>query len=182
MPSDSALRAKLMRIHHDDEFAGHFGRDKTETLLKRKYYWPELAKDVAEYVATCEICQKNKARRHRPWGSAQALPMPSRAWQEITMDLISDLPPGLLGKEVVDAILVIVDWLRGSCQRDALAAWCLKLDIPEHFCCWCFITSSLTSTRLRRPTAAHLLSKLVTNQEPSPRIAHATQWPTLRPP
>ncbi|KYG40142.1 hypothetical protein M433DRAFT_9203 [Acidomyces richmondensis BFW] len=26
-----------MRIHYDDELAGHFGRDKTEALLRRKY-------------------------------------------------------------------------------------------------------------------------------------------------
>lgn len=109
VPEDSATRAELMRIHHDDELAGHFGRDKTETLLRRKYWWPTLAKDVAERVSSCAICQTMKSRRHRPYGEAQALPMPSRAWQEITMDLITDLPPGKLGEEVVDAILVIVD-------------------------------------------------------------------------
>ena len=109
VPNDSAVRAELMRIHHDDELAGHFGRDKTEALLRRKYFWPELAKEVAEYVKTCSVCQTMKARHHRPYGEAQALPMPSRAWEEITMDFITDLPPGKLGDCVYDAILVIVD-------------------------------------------------------------------------
>ena len=79
VPNDSAVRAELMRIHHDDELAGHFGRDKTEALLRRKYFWPELAKEVAEYVKTCSVCQKMKARHHRPYGEAQALPMLGRA-------------------------------------------------------------------------------------------------------
>lgn len=109
VPGDSATRAELMRIHHDDALAGHFGRDKTEALLRRKYWWPSLAKDVAERVATCQTCQLMKPRRHRPWGEAQALSMPERAWQEITMDFITDLPPGKLYGRVVDAILVIVD-------------------------------------------------------------------------
>ena len=98
-----------MRLHHDDELAGHFGRDKTETLLRRKYWWPTLSKDVGEYVGSCNVCQTMKPRRHRAYGEAQALPMPSRPWAEITMDFITDMPPGRYGNEVVDSILVVVD-------------------------------------------------------------------------
>jgi len=109
VPGDVALHARLMRIHHDDELAGHFGRDKTEALLKRKYWWPTLPKDVAEYVGSCQTCQYMKPRRHRPYGEAQALRMPNRAWEEITMDFITDLPPCRVRGQRVDSILVIVD-------------------------------------------------------------------------
>lgn len=111
VPADSATHAELMRIHHDDELAGHFGRDKTEALLRRKYWWPSLSKEVAEYVATCQVCQKMKARRHRPYGEAHELRMPDRPWQEISMDFITDLPPSKLpGRDdPVDSILVVVD-------------------------------------------------------------------------
>jgi transposase InsO family protein len=109
VPDDSATRAELMRVHHDDELAGHFGRNKTEELLRRKYYWPGLSEDVARRVASCSTCQIMKARRHRPYGDAQALRMPQRAWEEITLDFITDLPPSKLNSTVVDSILVIVD-------------------------------------------------------------------------
>nr|OQO05599.1 hypothetical protein B0A51_18108 [Rachicladosporium sp. CCFEE 5018] len=109
VPEDSAMRAELMRIHHDDELAGHFGRDKTEKLLRRKYWWPSLAKDVEERVATCSNCEYMKARRHRPYGDAQALRMPNRPWQELSMDMITDLPPSVHDGQKYDAILVIVD-------------------------------------------------------------------------
>ena len=109
VPSDGAVQAEIMRIHHDDPLAGHFGREKTELLIKRKYWWPGLSKDVEEYCSTCTICEVMKPRRHRPYGEAQALPMPGRAWQEITMDFITDLPPCKVGNEVMDAVLVIVD-------------------------------------------------------------------------
>lgn len=109
VPEDSAMRAELMRIHHDDQLAGHFGRDKTEALLSRKYWWPSLKKDVAERVASCGTCQVMKARHHRPYGEAQALSLPSRPWEEITLDFITDLPPGKLNGAVTDSILVIVD-------------------------------------------------------------------------
>jgi hypothetical protein len=53
---DSATRAQLMRVHHDDELAGHFGRNKTEQLLRRKYWWLMLTKDVAARVASYGTC------------------------------------------------------------------------------------------------------------------------------
>ena len=37
MLNDSALRAELIRVHHDNELVGHFGGDKTKALLRRKY-------------------------------------------------------------------------------------------------------------------------------------------------
>ena len=38
MLADSAVRAELIRLHYDDPLASYFGRDKTELLLKRKYW------------------------------------------------------------------------------------------------------------------------------------------------
>ena len=109
VPDDSATREQLMRVHHDDELAGHFGRNKTEELLRRKYYWPGLSEDVARRVASCGTCQVMKARRHRPYGDAQALRMPSRAWEEITLDFITNLPPSKPSDLVYDSILIIID-------------------------------------------------------------------------
>lgn len=131
VPNDSALRAQLMRIHHDDELAGHFGRDKTEALLRRKYWWPTLAKDTAEYVKTCSVCQVMKTRRHRLYGEAQALPMPNRPWQEITMDFITDLPPGNMKGQAVDAILVIVDRYSKMSRYIATTKRCTSVDLAN---------------------------------------------------
>lgn len=103
------MRAQLLRMHHDDPLAGHFGRDRTAALLRRKYWWPKLEKDVEVYCKTCYQCQRMKSKRHRPYGEAHALPFPDRPWQEITMDFITDLPPSRREGCVYDAILVIVD-------------------------------------------------------------------------
>ena len=109
IPGDKAVTAQVIRMHHDNPLAGHFGKAKTFELIARKYCWEGMRNDIDEYVKSCAVCQKTKTRRHRPYGELAALPCPDRAWQEISMDFITDLPPSKRNACVYDAILVIVD-------------------------------------------------------------------------
>ena len=111
VPQDTVVRKALLSEYHDAPTAGHMGVTKTLKLLKRCYYWDSLPRDVKDYVNTCAICQRTKARTHRPYGLLQALPVPSRPWQEISMDFVTGLPPAVdpLTRKVTDSILVIVD-------------------------------------------------------------------------
>jgi hypothetical protein len=46
VPAQKALTQELLYLYHDDQFAGHWGIEKTKELLEQKFYWPGLAKDV----------------------------------------------------------------------------------------------------------------------------------------
>ena len=111
LPKDPALIEELLRIHHDDPLGGHFGVGKTLELLKRKYSWPKMGRDVKNYVKSCQVCQRMVTKRHRPYGELQPLPQPSGPGEEISMDFITGLPPSLhpLNKRAYDSILVVVD-------------------------------------------------------------------------
>ena len=109
VPNDAAVRDELLKKHHDDPLAGHFGVTKTLELLQRKYYWNSMRNDVKTHIKTCDICQRLKSKRHRPYGDLNALPIPEGPWQEISMDFITDLPPSAKNECVYDAILVVVD-------------------------------------------------------------------------
>ena len=67
-----------------------------------------MKKDIAEYVARCDICQRIKAEHQRPAGLLQPLPIPVWKWDEISMDFIVGLPKTQKGN---DSIWVIVDRL-----------------------------------------------------------------------
>jgi hypothetical protein len=58
--------------------------------LKQKYWWYGMKKDVAAYVALCDIYQKVKAEYQRPAGLLQPLKVPKWKWEEIGMDLLWD--------------------------------------------------------------------------------------------
>lgn len=109
IPGDEALREELISRCHDDPLAGHFGAAKTHELLARKYHWEGSLKQVTEYVKTCDVCQRTKAPRHRPYGELSSLPIATKPWKEISMDFVTGLPASKYKGVVYDAILVIVD-------------------------------------------------------------------------
>ena len=109
VPAGANLRQKLLSLYHDDALAGHFGMNRTEELLRRKFHWVNLQNDVAEYVQSCAVCQGTAAPRHRPHGKLESLPIPSRPFSELSMDFITGLPPTIQSGTLVDAILVVVD-------------------------------------------------------------------------
>lgn len=75
--------------------AGHFSIAKTLELLKCKYKWHGMSKDIKEYVKKCQICQRIVTKRHCPYSALQLLLQLDRPRKEITMDFITGLPPSL---------------------------------------------------------------------------------------
>lgn len=104
------MRNEILMLLHDDLTAGHQGVSRTIRRIKQSYYWQGMRRDVKKYIKTCDLCQRTKARTHRPYGDLAALPIPNLPWQEISMDFITDLPKAKGAEsKTYDSILVIVD-------------------------------------------------------------------------
>lgn len=54
----AAFWEKALRGLHDD--VGHFGIDRTVSLLRERVYWPRMQKSVEDYIKSCERCVKRK--------------------------------------------------------------------------------------------------------------------------
>jgi len=48
---------RLIRIAHEDMFAGHMGVNNTLRRLRRNFYWAGIRKDVVRFCNTCHVCQ-----------------------------------------------------------------------------------------------------------------------------
>jgi len=92
IPDSNTLKLNLAQQCHDAKVAGHFGGDKTLDLIKRNYYWPNMEEWVRNYIRTCDAYQRNKTARHRKYGKLVPLEIPSRSWEQISVDFITDLP------------------------------------------------------------------------------------------
>jgi hypothetical protein len=92
LPNNNALRVMALRIVHDSPIGGHQGITKTLELLHRHCFFPRMSRFVAEYVNTCDMCQRIKSAKHKPYGLLQPLPVPNRPWESVSMDFIVKLP------------------------------------------------------------------------------------------
>ena len=70
-----------------------------------------MKKEIATYVARCDIYCRVKAIHMKPVGLLQPLSIPSWKWEDISMDFIVELPNTQKGH---DSIWVIVDHLTKS--------------------------------------------------------------------
>jgi hypothetical protein len=98
----------ILREAHDSAYSIHPISTKMYQDLKEKYWWYGLKRDVATYVALCDVCQQVKAEHQRPIGLLQPLKVLEWKWEEIGMDFIVGLPRTGDG---YDSIWVIVDRL-----------------------------------------------------------------------
>jgi hypothetical protein len=88
VPEIEHLRQHILREAHDSAYSIHPRSTKMYQDLKEKYWWYGLKRDVATYVALCDVCQQVKAEHQRPACLLQPLKIPEWKWEEIGMDFI----------------------------------------------------------------------------------------------
>ncbi|SPC63847.1 uncharacterized protein UHOD_11348 [Ustilago sp. UG-2017b] len=124
VPDVDDLQLLIVQDHHDSPSAGHPGRRKTLSLVRRSFFWLGMSKFVHTFVDSCETCWRIKAVRHKPYGHLKSLPVPPHPWSSVSMDLIEQLPPS----SDFTAILVVVDHLT---KMAIFVPTTNELDAPE---------------------------------------------------
>ena len=96
---------------HKTPYSGHPGYQKTITMLRKDYFWPNMKNELAEYIAKCFDYQQVKTEHQHLAGLLQPLPIPSWKWEIISLDFITGLPRN---QNLNDSIMVVVDKLSKS--------------------------------------------------------------------
>lgn len=105
---DVDLRRLILSEAHDSMISGHPGYVKTLNVVRKRYFWSGMKRDVFNYVKSCLSCQRIKAERVKLPGKLQPLAIPEMNWECISMDFVTGLPTVQGG---YDSIMVIVDML-----------------------------------------------------------------------
>lgn len=100
------LRTRIIAAHHDGAHAGHRGVQTTMERIKRSFIWPDLEADVREFVGRCETCQTTKANNIKPLGNTKPLELPTKRFEQVSIDFVTKLP---MTSQQKDSICVIVD-------------------------------------------------------------------------
>jgi hypothetical protein len=100
-----------LKIYYNDIYKGYFEYKKTLKLIRRKYFWPEMTRDIKKYVVIYDICQRIHIPRHRPYGELHPFLIPERLNQNLFINFITDLLSCKKRKniQVYDNILIMID-------------------------------------------------------------------------
>lgn len=126
---DGLLRKRLFSLFHDTLMSGHSGVHATLHQISALLYWKGLTKDVKQWVRECVTCQRCKNDNAAYPGLLQPLPLPERAWADISMDFVEGLPLSH-GKSTV---LVVVDRLTKYGHFLALAHPYTALTVAQEY-------------------------------------------------
>jgi hypothetical protein len=92
VPDITSIRELILKEAHETTYSIHPGSEKMYQDLKKRFWWYGMKREIVEYVARCDSCQRIKAEHQRPAGLLQPLQIPQWKWDEIGMDFIVGLP------------------------------------------------------------------------------------------
>ena len=56
IPGTDTLHSVILREYHASALGGHMGEKKLLASVRRRFYWPGLAKDVKRFCRECPVC------------------------------------------------------------------------------------------------------------------------------
>ena len=98
---DEEEQWRLVRMFHEgvgttveaQAMSGHFGRDKTVSLLSSKVFFLNITHEVKQFVDNCEPCQHVKAgsKFEKGGDKLKSIHVPLETWTQLGIDLITNL-------------------------------------------------------------------------------------------
>lgn len=88
----NSSRRSVFRSLHDISHTGIKGSLK---LIKSRYFWPDMDRDVRKWCQECQPCQGAKVTRHTKSPDAN-FQLPSERFQTVHVDLVGPLSPAKL--------------------------------------------------------------------------------------
>jgi hypothetical protein len=113
VPDITSIQELILKEAYETAYSIHPHSEKMYQDLKKRFWWYGMKREITEYVARCDSCQRIKAKHKRPAGLLQSLQIPQWKWDEIGMDFIVGLPCTRAG---YDSIWVVVDRLTKTCD------------------------------------------------------------------
>jgi hypothetical protein len=127
--SNPDLQKQIIQALHASAMGGHSGFLVTYLKIKKIFAWPGMKQMIKTFVAQCITCQQAKPERVRYPGLLQPPPVPSYAWQVVSLDFIEGLPKS----KGYDCILVVVDKFSKYAHFIALAHLFTALHVAKVF-------------------------------------------------
>jgi hypothetical protein len=61
VPDIKSIRELILKEAHETAYSIHPGSEKMYQDLKKRFWWYDMKREIAEYVVVCDSCQRIKA-------------------------------------------------------------------------------------------------------------------------
>jgi hypothetical protein len=89
--TDKSKRA-ILHEFHDSPIGGHRGMNKTYRAVKARYSWPNMRREIEEYVKQCKSCQVNKSLTPRHKAPMEITSTAEHPFEKCYLDIVGPLP------------------------------------------------------------------------------------------
>jgi hypothetical protein len=129
----SHIKPVVVEQYHD--INGHMGIDKTFEAIRNKYYWPNMFKEMYDYVTTCVACQTRNFKKVR--APMQETHVPPYPFCHIGVDVSGPYPTTLSeNKYIIGFIDLYSGWPEAfsvpAKTTDNVAHLLIEESIPRH--------------------------------------------------
>jgi exodeoxyribonuclease III len=128
------MRRRVLELLHDDLFAAHQSKFKTQGTLLERFWWPSVITDLSNHLQSCETCNKSKETLKRS-GYVTPIPYGDKVWERIHIDILGPLQQSEKGNKYV---IVLTDhvskWVEAFAVPDITAETVARKIVEEVFC------------------------------------------------
>ena len=118
--TNQSLQLEIMQSIHSgvgetkqvQSTGGHLRQNKTCERVTKRYYWPRVTQDVANFINSCHKCQVAKeVHLQKANAKLHSVVVPNKTWCQIAIDLMVGLKPGPYGhRNILTVINYFTKW------------------------------------------------------------------------
>ena len=94
-------KRQILYEFHDAPCGGHRGMNKTFRAIKSQYSWPNMRREIEEYVKQCKSCQVNKTLQPRQKVPMEITSTANHPLEKCFLDVVGPLPVSEAGNRYV---------------------------------------------------------------------------------
>lgn len=95
-----ADKENIIKGYHELPLGGHLGINNTIAKIRRRYQWPNMNKDIMEYIQKCIKCKKTKTTTHTKLPMKIISPA-TRVYQKLHMDIVGPISMSEKGNKYI---------------------------------------------------------------------------------
>lgn len=99
-PSESQIPT-ILKENHNSASSGHNGIVRMYKRIKSKYMWPNMKKQITDYVNNCKSCQVNKTVRRKNKSPMIITTTSTTSFERVAMDIVGPLPTSSDGNRFI---------------------------------------------------------------------------------